>query len=92
MDGEIKIVVTLKEGGAMIGLQKHGCDPVFHKVEGELPVLLKSIPKLVEDTLAKWEQTPKYPKCQTDLTPPAPPPRAASRSARQTAPDQQALL
>lgn len=92
---DIKIVVSFKEDTALIGFQKSDCDPVFHKVEGDLPVVLKSIPKLVKDALATWEQNPRYRKCETDLKPPAPPAtaqRTAQQPARQATTEQPALL
>ena len=73
MSEEIKIVITLKDQTATIGVQRTGCDPVFTKVEGSLPAVLKGIPKLVEGAKKGWELNARYPKCETPITPPATP-------------------
>jgi len=73
MSEEIKIVITLKDQTATIGVQRTGCDPVFAKVEGDLPAVLKGIPKLVEGARKGWELNARYPKCETPITPPAAP-------------------
>jgi len=70
---EVKIVITLKGHGASIGIQKPDCDPVLSRVEGDLPAVLEAIPRLVEEAKQKWQSNPRYPECETDLTPPSPP-------------------
>lgn len=82
MSDELKIVISFKENAASIGLQKPDCDPIFSKIEGSVPVVLKAIPKLVADAQASWEANPKYKKCETDLKPPTPPAPAARPAAR----------
>lgn len=73
MSEEVKIVITLKETTASIGIQKPDCDPVFSRVEGNLPAALESIPGLVEEAQRSWDSNPRYPKCETPLTPKSPP-------------------
>ena len=73
MSEEVKIVISLKEQAASIGVQKPDCDPVFSRVEGDLPAVLESVPGLVEEAQRSWDSNPRNPKCETPLTPPAPP-------------------
>ena len=69
MSEEVKIVITLKGHAASIGVQKPDCDPFFSRVEGDLPAVLKSVPGLVEEAQRIWDSNPRYPKCETPLTP-----------------------
>lgn len=81
MTDEVKIVITLKGEAASIGVQKPDCDPVFSKVEGDLPAVLQSVPGLVEEAQTSWETNPRYPKCETPLpSQAAPQPRSEPRS------------
>lgn len=90
MSNEVKIVITLKGQTAAIGFQKPDCDPVFAKAEGDLPTVLGKIPELLETAEEGWGANPRYPKCETDLKPPAPPTTTAPRSSsRQAAPKEQ---
>jgi hypothetical protein len=93
MSDEIKVVITLKEGGASVGIQKPDCDPIFSKVEGELPAVLKAIPKLIAGAKTSWEANSKYPECKTDLKPKTPPPQTrVTTQPRQPKTEQPALL
>lgn len=83
MSEEVKIVITLKEQAASVGVQKPECDPVFSRVEGDLLAVLESIPGLVEEAQRSWDSNPRNPKCETDLTPPSPP--ATQRSSQRQA-------
>ena len=79
MNEEVKIVITLKEHTASIGVQKPDCDPIFSKVEGDLPAALESVPGLVEQAQTSWGTNPRYPKCETPLpSQAAPPPQPRS--------------
>ncbi|GAI91295.1 unnamed protein product [marine sediment metagenome] len=73
MSEEVKIVITLKGQTASIGVQKPDCDPFFSRVEGDLPAVLESVPGLVEEAQRSWDSNPRYPKCETPLTPQSPP-------------------
>jgi hypothetical protein len=84
---EVKIVITLKGHTAAIGIQKPDCDPAFSRVEGDLPAVLETIPRLVEEAEIKWQSSPRYPECETKLAPPSPPTtRAETRQAPQVQP------
>jgi len=81
---EVKIVITLKGHTAAIGIQKPDCDPAFSRVKGDLPAVLETIPRLVEEAEQKWQSSPRYPECETKLTPPPPPAtRTETRTSRQ---------
>ena len=71
MSDELKIVITVKETKALVGIQAPECDPMLWLVEGELPTILGGIPGLVEQAREKWAANPRYPKCETNLEPPA---------------------
>jgi len=73
MSEEVKIVINLKGQTASIGVQKPDCDPAFSRVEGDLPAVLETIPRLVEEAQRNWQSNPRYPECETTLTPPSPP-------------------
>lgn len=71
-ENTLKIVITYKEGKAMVGVSKPECDPKLNLLEGTLPEVLMQVPEKVDQAEAEWAENPKYPKCETDLTPPAP--------------------
>jgi hypothetical protein len=74
---DLKIVISLKGTGVVVGIQAPNCDPVFSTVEGELPAVLERVPGLVNDARARWGLNPRYPKCETNLEPQRPAPVAA---------------
>ena len=74
MSDEIKVVLTLKENGGFVGLQAPDCDPVFTPFAGELEAFLGRIPDLVRDARQRWDQNPRYPKCESPLPSQAAPP------------------
>lgn len=83
MNDELKVVITLKGQAASIGVQSPDCDPIFSKIEGDLPAALESVPGLVEEARRSWESNPRYPKCETPLSSqaaPPPQPRSAPRA------------
>jgi hypothetical protein len=84
MDAELKIVIVHKDNRASVGIQGPECDPVLSLVNGTLPEILAGIPSLVEQARAKWEETPRYPKCETKLEPTAARPQPASRAVSRT--------
>jgi len=88
-----KIVITHDEKGAFIGIQRPECDPIFSRVEGDLPAVLKRVPKLVQDAITTWAASPRYRKCETDLKPPTPPtPQVSTQRTRQTVTEQPQLI
>lgn len=83
MSDELKIVITTKENRALVGIQSPDSDPQIHTLEGDLQQALEAVPGFVEEAKQKWAENPRYPKCKTNLNPPAPAP-SASRSSTQT--------
>lgn len=80
MTEEVKIVLILKGNRGSLGIQSPDCDPVFATFEGDLRAALEKVPGLVEEANRKWDQNPKYPKCQTAL-PQTPQPVTPARPA-----------
>ncbi len=88
MSEDLKIVISLKDSKAAVGIQAPECDPVFSTIEGELPTVLERVPGLVNDARVRWGLNPRYPKCETNLEPPRPAPAAAApRAAARPAED-----
>ena len=84
MSEEVKVVIALKGTTASVGIQTPDCDPVFSRVEGDLPTVLESVPGLVEEARTRWDSNPRYPKCETKLEPqPQPAPRAGTQRSPQ---------
>jgi len=75
MSEDLKIVISLKGTAAAIGIQAPDCDPVFFMAEGDLPVVMESVPGLVDEARIRWDANPRYPKCETKLEPPPAPAR-----------------
>ena len=67
MSDELKVVISLKEDKAAVGVQAPECDPVFFGLEGDLQTTLKAVPKFVEEAKTRWETSKLYPKCETPL-------------------------
>lgn len=76
---ELKIVITLKDDRAIVGLQSPDCDPIFTTVEGGLPAIKKQLDKLISEAKVKWATAPQNPKAK--LPEPPPPPPAPRRQA-----------
>jgi len=92
MSEEVKIVITLKDHTASIGVQKPDCDPFFSRVEGDLPAVLESVPGLVEEAQRSWDSNPRYPECETPLTPQSPPTPQLTSQRRTQATNQPAMF
>lgn len=71
---ELKVVILLKSGRAMVGIQSPDCDPVFSTFEGDLDAALSQVPALVESAKAQWDAHPRYPKANLPEPPPSPAP------------------
>jgi hypothetical protein len=67
MSHEIKVVITLKDSGGFVGVQAPNCDPIFTPFDGELEAFLGRIPELVQEARQRWDQNPRYPKCESPL-------------------------
>ena len=67
MSDELKVVISLKESKAVVGVQAPECDPVFFGLEGDLQAALNTVPEFVEQAKTRWETSKLYPKCETPL-------------------------
>ena len=67
MSDGLKVVISLKENKASVGVQAPECDPVFFGLEGDLKSILKAVPGFVGEAKTRWEANKRYPKCETPL-------------------------
>ena len=59
---DLKVVVSIKDGRATIGVQRPSSDPHIEPVDGlDLSGLTQEVLAVVERARAKWEDEPKYP-------------------------------
>ena len=73
---ELKVVVSIKEGRATIGVQQPSSDPHIESFDdNDLPGLTQEVPAVVERARAKWEESPKHPAYER----PAPPAKRRNR-------------
>ena len=73
---DLKVVVSIKNGRATIGVQRSSSDPHIESFEdADLSGLTQEIPAVIERARAKWEDQPKYPAHER----PAPPARRRPR-------------
>ena len=67
---EMKVVVSIKGGRAVIGVQQPSSDPHIEPFDDhDLPALAQEVPAVVERARARWEESPKHPAYER----PAPP-------------------
>ncbi len=73
---ELKVVVSIKGGRAVIGVQQPSSDPHIETFDDtDLPALAQEVPAVIERARARWEETPKHPAYER----PAPPARRRGR-------------
>ncbi len=79
---ELKVVVSIKGGRAVIGVQQPSSDPHIETFEdADLSELAQEVPAVTERARAKWEETPKHPAYER----PAPPPKRRNNRRQQGA-------
>ena len=79
---ELKVVVSIKGGRAIIGVQKPESDPHIETVDDpELSGVVGEVPAVIERARARWEDSPKHPAYAR----PAPPARRRNRSGQGSA-------
>ena len=79
---ELKVVVSIKEGRATIGVQRPSSDPHIESFDDhDLPGLTQEVPAVVERARARWEESPKH----TAYDRPASPARRRNRRSQETA-------
>ena len=68
---DLKVVLTIRGGRAIIGVQQPSADSHIESFDGlDLLGLALQVPQVVERARARWEQAPKYPAYEKP-TPPA---------------------
>ena len=73
---ELKVVVSIKGGRAVIGVQQPSSDPYIETFEDlDLPALAQEVPAVTERARARWEEAPKHPAYER----PAPPAKRRTR-------------
>ena len=79
---DLKVVVSIKGGRAIIGVQRPSADPHIETFDdGDLASLAQEVPAVTERARAKWEDAPKHPAYER----PAPPARRRNRRQQGTA-------
>jgi hypothetical protein len=68
MPEEIKIIVTHKDNGSTVGIQRTNTDPVFFKVAGSVLEVANAMPNLLVQASQKWQTSARNPV--TTLAPP----------------------
>ena len=81
---ELKVVLSIRGGRAIIGVQKPSADPHIETLEDlDLPALAQEVPGVVERARDRWEEAPKYPAYEK----PAPPPKRRNRRQQEAGQD-----
>ena len=79
---ELKVVVSIKGGRAVIGVQQPSSDPHIETFEDhDLPALALEVTAVAERARARWEEAPKHPAYER----PAPPPKRRNNRRQQGA-------
>ena len=59
---DLKVVVSIREGKATIGVQRPSSDPHIELVDDpDLSGLVREVPAVIERARARWEDAPRYP-------------------------------
>ena len=73
---DLKVVVSIKEGRAIIGVQRPSSDPYIESFDDpDLAGVTQEVPAVIERARARWEHAPKHPAFER----PAPPARRQNR-------------
>ena len=79
---ELKVVISIKGGRAVIGVQQPSSDPHIETFEDyDLPTLAQEVTAVTERAMARWEDAPKHPAYER----PAPPARRRNRRRQESA-------
>ena len=79
---DLKVVVSIKDGRATIGVQQPSSDPHIESFDGlDESGLTQEVAAVIERARARWEEKPKHPAYER----PAPPARRRNRRGRETA-------
>ena len=81
---ELKVVVSIKGGRAVIGVQQPASDPHIETFDDvDESALAQEVPAVIERARARWEESPKHPAYER----PAPPARRRNRRQQGAAQD-----
>ena len=73
---DLKVVLSIKEGRAIIGVQRPSSDPYIESFDDpDLAEVTQEVPAVIERARARWEHAPKNPAFER----PAPPARRQNR-------------
>ena len=73
---DLKVVLSIKEGRAIIGVQRPSSDPHIESFDDtDLAGVTQEVPAVIERAKARWEHAPKNPAFER----PAPPARRQNR-------------
>lgn len=79
---DLKVVVSIKGGRAVIGVQRPSSDPHIETFDDQdLPALAQEVTAVVERARARWEEAPKHPAYER----PAPPAKRRNNRRQQGA-------
>ena len=66
---DLKVVVSIKEGRAIIGVQRPSSDPHIESFDDrDLSALTQEVPAVIERARARWEDEPRYPAYERPAT------------------------
>lgn len=81
VDGDLKVVISIRGGIATVGVQRPDTDPHFESfAHMELEEILPEVMGVYETATVKWSEQPRYP-AHEGATQPAPTPRTATQAA-----------
>ncbi len=86
---ELKVVIVMKDGRTMLGVQSPDCDPVYTTMDGTLATALKKVPALVAEAKEQWAANPRYPKADLPKPAASPPPARTPTTPKSTQPKAQ---
>lgn len=86
MPKEFKVVIVLKDGHGMVGIQSPECDPILTPIEGDIVAIAADLPSLIAKAETQWSQAPKMPASSIKPPPPPTPVVSASKSATKKEP------
>ena len=86
---DLKVVLSIKDGRATVGVQQPSSDPHIERVDApDLPRLTREVLAVVGRARARWEDAPKNPTHERPAPPARRRPRRAQGSAAQATSDE----
>ena len=88
---DLKVVMSIKDGRATVGVQRPSSDPYIEPVDAtELSGVTQEVLAVVERARAKWEDAPKHPAHERPATPARRRPRREQSSAQDSTAEEEA--